>query len=290
MTINVESKLRVAANRCRETHEKCMLILTDAFLRERGWIKVHAAEALLDLGERTAVCNEFPTKKESWEGSSQLGLWRLNYACSEDQVEKQFWMACIEQYYTNENGPFRLNALESLCKLSFAAGGQTLQMISRDASESSQAIAPFALWALHLGGNRRSASLLGEMISSHDPAIRMLSAFALRWIRSDEQSALKALAERADLESPNSPAYPFILSSALSLNASAVSAENWKRELLLILTEGEGPARYEVCQALKNGFTKDDLHTLESILDHSETDVRIGAATAICHLFERSGF
>ncbi len=266
---------------------RALAILHDAFESEKGWVKVHAAEALMDFGRHDTVRQGITAAEGPWEGSTRIGHGRVMYALSTHDSEKQYWSGKIEGYYTDKNSPIGLNALESLCKLRFIAAGDTLEQIRRDSADHSKPEAPFALWALHNAGNQEAAFRIGEILSSSDCEIRKLTAFCLRWMKSGASPALKQLAELAGNEPRESEAYPFMRSAAVSLKADFDRGAEWKEDLVNILEDAGCSVRYEICQALKNDFTPADLETLLALLDCPDADVRIGSSAAIISLVDR---
>jgi len=271
----------------QDIRAKCLDTLRDAFERETGWVKIHAAEALLDQGERDLVDTGLTAVTQPWEGSSQIGFWRVMCGNARDPLGKQFWVEQIESCYADEDGQFRLNALESLCKLRFVANGVTLETLRRDATIRSSPEAPFALWALHLAGDEDAAFQIGELLASGDSTTRMLCAFCLRWMKCREPAVLQTLADLAENEPQASPARLFLLSAAAALNADPRCFAKWKEHLIDLLKTANPAGSFEICHALKDKFTRADAETLLVLIDRPEADVRIGSSAAFLHLIER---
>lgn len=268
--------------------KECKTILHEKFQSEKGWIKIHAAEALMSLGERAKVHTGIVAITEPWNQSTKIGKWRVLYQCSTDHSEKQSWIGKIEDCYTNVDGSVRLNALESLCKLSFVAVGQTLEMIRSDSTDRTKIEAPFALWALHLAGDHQAVFKIADTLRSPMPEIRKMSAFCLRWMKCTDPGALNTLSHCADTEPPDSEAWPYILGAAISLKADTKRSPRWKSDLISSLKTADNLARYEICQALKDEFFLSDLEALLPLLTQPDVDVQIGASTAIISLLARS--
>lgn len=276
----------VASTTLADTRRRCLRILHDTFKNEQGWVKIHAAEALLDLGEKDWIQKGILAYEGAWDGSSEIGKWRVLYTASNDHLEKQYWIGEIENCYTAGPTSFQLNALESLCKLNFVATADTFEKLCRDATDASRPEAPFALWALHLAGNRQAAHRISEILFSSDPEMRKLAAFCLRWMKCSSPAVLSNLAESAKREPEESEAFPFTLGAAISLRANPERSAEWRCQLVKLLETAFCTARYEICQALKRDFTQSCLPTLLALLDQSDADVRIGGSAAITFLLD----
>jgi len=259
--------------------ERSLEILRTSFSTEQGWVKVHAAEALLNLGDRAVVYPRILDDSDSWEGSHKIGYWRVLANCAEPH-ERSDSLAKIEETFVDSEYPLRLTALESLCKLGFAAAGPALEKLRGMISGSSPEV-PFAYWALELSGEAGMGEKVASLSASEEPSIRKLAAFVLRWMRCQEKGALKKLAQAAAAESCESVAYPFVLGATLALGAATEHSEALAGGVAEILRNGSNEGRYEVCQALQYYFRREDLWMLTPLLEHSDPDVRIGAAAAI---------
>lgn len=260
--------------------EQCLSIIRNSWSSESGWIKVHAAEALIELGEATSVYPEILHDDVSWNDANRIGKWRVLAACGDDQNRKVAF-AKIEEAFIRTQYPLQLTALESLCKLRFVASNSAIEILRELFSRVSEPEAPFACWALQLSGSGGMEEKVAVLLLSPDSRMRKLAAFVLRWMNCKETGVLRSLAHAMSAESRLSPAYPFLLGVTLALDADPDHANAWQGEVRKFLKEGTNEGRYELCQALRNYFDQKDITALMPLLNWPDPDVRIAAALAI---------
>ena len=99
--------------------ERCRNVLIGILESENGWVKVHAAEALIENGDKTIVRKEFLTveREGNWAPQPRVGLWRVLAMSAENPDLAENWIARIRQTAEDADSPARIHAIESLCKL-----------------------------------------------------------------------------------------------------------------------------------------------------------------------------
>jgi hypothetical protein len=91
---------------------------------------------------------------------------------------------------------------------------------------------------------------------------------------------LKVLTAAALAEPAESIARPAVVGAAYALTADSAQMDFWATALEQMVRQG-APAAYEALQALPARYTEADLPRLMAMLQHSQADVRTGAAWAI---------
>lgn len=256
-------------------------VLLRALAEEKGFVRVHAAEALIAVGESTAPREAFTRELAVWEPAPErTGAWRVLAASARTPAERAPFVAKIESVLVADGAPDRLQSLESLCKLKVVESGVPLAR-ARAMSAGPEAEQPLGLWALFLAGEREATTRLAGLLTSGDPVVRLRASYALRWLRPSEPAILRAVATAVDREPTDSLAYPYLLSAALVLNADASRRSAWKAAADKIVSSGVTGARYELCQAFVFCPEPVDAAVIAPLLDHKDGDARIGAAWLI---------
>lgn len=265
-------------------------VLHQIVAQERSWIQIHAAEALIATGESAAIRAIFVSEQAKADLSDyRIGAWRVRANTAESTDERSHWIGRIEKVFHDPTSPDRLDAIESLSKLGFVVTGQTRAMVRTLAAEASEGDALFALWALALAGEPGALERMTASLASANGVARQRAAYAFRWLRPKSAAILQALARGTNAEPPDTDAYPYLLSAALLLNADPQYIAAWQAKLEKVLATGETWARYEASQSLMPRYGLADLPRLLPLLEHSESDTRIGAAWSILYICARAG-
>lgn len=270
-----------------ELRDRALAVLRGALATEQGWVRVHAAEALIAVGDgahvREIYLRDLPALEQ---GPQRVGAWRVLAATAPTPAVQAAWLAKIEAAFLTDGAPDRLQAIESLCKLKSPVTGGALQRV-RAMSEGPDGEQPLACWALHLAGDRAAAGRITRMLTSADPAVRLRAAYALRWLKPKDSAILAALADAAERESPDSLARPFLLSTALSLRAEPAREAAWLQCADELIATGPTSARYELCQALIQRGTPGDARRYTLLFEQADGDARIGGAWRVLDLLRQ---
>ncbi|MCX6955085.1 MAG: hypothetical protein NTV51_23270 [Verrucomicrobia bacterium] len=262
--------------------------LAQALVTEEGWPKIHAAEALVAVGEGGPVRELFEKLAANLEGSPQrTGVWRVLAATARTPAERAAFIAKIEATFLNPASADRLQAIESLCKLGHAPAGNTRLAVQKMLQTVPENESALPLWASYLAGDPDAVPGLARRLGSGDALTRLRAAYALRWIGPKQPEALAALARAAEAEPADTLSYPYVVSAAYALRAEPARTADWQAKLDTVLEKGKAGGRYEACQALLLHVGADQLPRFAALLRSPEGDVRIGAAWAICALLQR---
>lgn len=255
--------------------------LTRAFREESGWIRVHAAEALVAAGEGALVREGFRRELPALEpGPWRVGAWRVLAATAATAADRAAYVAKIEAVFLAADAPDRLQALESLNKLRVPITGPALAR-AQAMARGAEVERPLADWALHLAGERSAVDHLVGLLTASDPVARLRAAYALRWVGALAPGQLARLAAAADAEPVDSPAHPYFLSAALALNAAPARREVWMERVRTLLRTGPAGARYELSQTVGERIAAADAARFVDDCELAKGDARIAAALVV---------
>ena len=264
-------------------------ILLQALNTEKAFVKVHAAEALIALGEkdepRRVFQAELPAANEV--RPYRIGVWRVLAASSSSPSERAEWIKRVEQVFLDPAAMDRVHAIETLDKLGHVPSG-AVRTAAESMARESNAEAVFARWALQLAGDHTALPALIAGLGSDDPITRLRSAYVLRWLKLTDPVTRAQVARTAGDEPPTAVGYTIILGAAVTLDADPKRTPEWVATLEQTLVSGTAGARYDACQTLMRRYTVADLPKLVPSLDHPEGDARIGAAWAILHVANKT--
>ncbi|MDB6169563.1 MAG: hypothetical protein JWM88_2427 [Verrucomicrobia bacterium] len=270
-----------AAARARE-------VLRQVATHGESWKMIHAAEALVALGEGPAVRALFTANEAADRSDYRIGAWRVRARTAESPEERSRWIGKIEAVLLDPASPDRLDAIETLSKLNCVISGPTLAASRQLAAGLSESDGTFPLWALALANEPGALERLAGVLTSANSQARGRAAYALRWLRPSSPQVLRALAQAADAEAADTDALPYMLGAALALNADPLRAGAWQARLEKILAAGETSARYEACQTLMVRYGIADLPRFQPLLEDPESDTRVGAAWSVLFIEARS--
>jgi hypothetical protein len=129
---------------------------------------------------------------------------------------------------------------------------------------------------------------LGALLSSPTERTRVISAYALRWLKTTDPDTLALLAKAVDAEPAGTDTKAYLLSAAFALQADPARRPAWRAELERVLAKGSMEARWEASNGLLAEATAESLsHYLPLLDETAEPDSRVGAAMTILHVRAR---
>lgn len=265
--------------------ERARAVLAADLTKETAFVKVHAAEALLALGEKDEPRRVFTVELPAANDLRpyRIGVWRVLALASNSARERAEWIARIEAVVLDEATMDRLHAVETLGKLGHAPSGRVRAAIEQMA-KGPAAPAVFSHWVLHLAGDRAALPAIVAALGSDDPAARLRAAFVLHWLKISNAATRATLDRTAEREPADAVGYTIIQCAAVALDANPVRTPARVAILENLLATGAAGARYHASQTLMRRYTTADFPKLAPLLDHAEGDARIGAAWAILHI------
>jgi SSS family solute:Na+ symporter len=263
-------------------------VLHEVMIAERSWVKIHAAEALIDAGEADRIHAIFLAELTSTENSAiRVGVWRVLARTAPTKEERAAWIARIERVYCDPKATDRIQAIETLGKLHHRVSGPALELVRQEAAGAPSVPVVLALWVAQLAGEPLALERLAGLLASPDPTLRGDAAYALRWLGQPDPAVRQALVKAAAVESSETYAYPYILGAAVAVDADAAQIRDWAEKLERLLMSGTTDARFEAAQTLKHLYPPAKVFSLAALLNEPANDARVGAANVILSALAR---
>ncbi|MET6996026.1 HEAT repeat domain-containing protein [Chitinophaga defluvii] len=268
--------------------ETCVNLLRNA-MQEAGsfFVKVHAAEALINNNYPEGIATVFLPVFEGGTGREQIGAARVLAKLYQQDKERQapFLDQIVKLFLTADSTIERLVALESLAKLGYK---KPLPEIRKLALDGETGFKLMALWTLSNSGTAEDEAALATMLNAADPLAYRYAGYALRFmdkIRPSTYELLKKCASRIPANDANS-VYVWSAWYVHALPEDSTAA----RKVLLTALAGAAGMRYEVAEALSlRGSMKDDQLLLKQLLADEVLDVQVAAANAKRRILSREG-
>ncbi len=253
-----------------------------------GWVRIHAADALLDHQATVPVAAAFKDEAETSESPYRVGVWRVMARASSSMEQRQPWLRRLRSVMLDAEASDRLSAAESLAKMSVGLPAD-LAEIEKWVAAADEATVPFPLWLLVLSSpaeeRGRQESRLASLLDSKDEIARLRAGFALGRLADISPESRTRLKRRAETEPADSAARVYLLSAALLQNENDPSfVARIKSGLFGCLRQGKPVEQLEAATAIGKRGTADDQAALRELLNRPEPDARIGAASGLLYL------
>lgn len=262
-------------------------VLRHELATTQGWVRVHAAEALIEHGHTAGIAGLYMPELATATPPYRIGVWRVLARVAPTPGERAGFVDRIRAALHDPAAPDRVHAAETLAKLGAAAATDRAPLDAWLAT----ADAPTRAYLLWLGvqladAARRPAAELALAALLHDahPVARLRSAYALARLAPLAPATLARL-NTAAAAPADSPARPYLLAAALAHSppdsAARLALLEQLRPLLARSSAGE---QLELAVALGRARDRADLNRLSLLLDHAEADARIGGASGLLYL------
>ena len=262
-------------------------VLHRILMTEHGFNRVHAAEVLIGYGESASMRKLFESELAADEATPyRVGVWRALAAAAPTPQARAVWIGKIERVFLDPAAPDQLTATEALCKLREPLAGAALQTARERADSGADGV--FSSWGLAVAGESEGWRRLTKTLASPGDRTRLFTAFALSWLRPSDPAVLTALARSADREPPGTAAYPYLLSTALGLQADPAREDVWQPDFDRVLPTLSAEALYDAFHALLPRRTPADIPRVAPLLQAPESDKRVAAAWTILDIVGRA--
>lgn len=263
-----------------------VILLKHEMTSNVNWVGIHAGDALIEHGEFEAVEN-FLQQGAKYPRVGQL---RLAIGAETDLKKRDKKIQELVQIAKDPASPDRLNAIESLAKLSVNLD-EHLEPFEKWLSEAEDQASPYLHWALshtaQLERRHKHLAALSRLLTHAEPLARMRAAYALARIQSIGASEIKQLELQAEKESPDSMARVYLISAAfLHADPHGQSILQWRKRLRDYVVKGRVNEQFEASAALAKRSDDQDRELLKQLLTSQDADARIGAANALMHLLK----
>jgi hypothetical protein len=270
-----------------------LLMLEREMNSNSGWVRVHAADALLDHHHAQPVASSFAPEADTAAPPYRIGVWRVLARAAATAEQQQAFIERIRRTMLDPQASDRVHAAESLAKLGAASPSDSPILVEWLVT-ASEPVSVYPLWLLTLSGGRLgeagTEARLSDLLDSNDSTARLRAAFALGRIRSVSPTAIARLSRRLELELEDSPVRAYVAAALLRHTAgNSSAAARLKRVLAACLVRGQPGEQLEAATALGMCGTTADLPTLTRLLHSLEADARIGAASGSLYILAAEG-
>jgi hypothetical protein len=252
---------------------------------QTGWLRIHAAEALLDNGESAGIGELFRPEAATAIAPYRIGVWRVMARSTSGEARARF-IEQIRAVLHNPQAADRVSAAESLGKLA-AADPNDREIISRWLLDADDATAVFPRWLLVLSsaGKDRETNESGlvKLLTSPDAVARLRAGFVFGRLKTISPDSIAALRHGLNLEPADSIARVYLI-TALLLHVNDATASAALEKQLLPYLRGKANEQLEAGIVIGLMGQKEGLALLRPLLDNREPDARIGAANGMLRL------
>jgi HEAT repeat protein len=252
------------------------------------WLRIHAAEGLLDNREsREKVAQLFRKESETATAPYRIGVWRV-LARSTDSDERRRNIEKIRAALNDPQATDRISAAESLGKLD-ATTRADRAVILQWLKTADDATAAFPRWLLVLSSTaterNEDEAALAVLVRSNDPVARIRAAFALGRLNNPAPESLAKIREQLEVEPAESIARVYLITALLLHESNASAIAELEKQLLPYL---HGKANEQLELGIVTGLlgNADGIPVLLSLLHSNEPDARIGAANGLLRLIK----
>lgn len=253
--------------------------LTATMREQPEWIGIHAAEALIQHGQKAVVHEFFKSKANEQTPKYRIGVWRVLARSSPDEDIRANSVQKIRDALKDSKGPDRLHAAETLAKLADTERSAPLN----EAARGQDSMGAYARWALLRSGGDQDERKLAELLSAEDTGARTSTAYSLRNQGKVLPETLKLLEEVASREASDSPAKIYLL-SAVFTHSTGKEKTKAKMNLIDFARDGSRGQKYELCTALGISGGIRDAGLIRELFDQDDPDVKVAAADALLRL------
>jgi solute:Na+ symporter, SSS family len=268
--------------------EQSVAVLQKVMDREDRWVKVHAAEYLLQTGYPEGVRDAFlaEARIHGTEPQYRIGIWRVLAWAADSEQERAKWIGTIRDVFLDVTAPDRPHAAETLAKLKYKLLDGEIAAAEQAADPKNVALAPCATWILANSGRLDAETRLDAFLESPNVDVRCDAAYGFRHLRSISEAARERLLTAVVREPPRSRARVFVVAAA-AVHALADNP-SLKAELLRLVENGTPDEKLQACQTLAQIGDNSDLLRLVRFLDDANADFRATAAGAILRIERRA--
>ncbi len=252
------------------------------------WLRIHAAEGLLDNGESAKIADLFRPEADTASAPYRIGVWRV-LARSTDGGERNDYIKRIREVMHDPQAIDRISAAESLGKL-HAASRSDRALISNWLMTADDATAPFPRWLLVLSSTpserETDEAALAKFLSSNDAIARLRAAFALGRLKNFSPESIAKFREQLKTEPMDSIARVYFITALLLHTKDETLIADLEKQLIPYLNNGKANELLEI--GISTGLRGDtkNLPMLKTLLTNPDADARIGAANGALQLLQ----
>lgn len=273
-------------------------VASDAF-----WVRVHAIEFLLALGEEReagrliALCEDYADQTEK-----RIGYWRMKYQVVPAE-EKDSWLQKIVGAYLDLDGDDRVHAAETLAKLSFSLQQFDPGITGSDLAAGGS-LSAFVNWGMAVPADSLQRPDFERIVKDTEDTSalrRRVASYALGFLGALPTPYRIRLRKRAADEPDGSEALPYLLYAAYIQEVSEGEGAAHgviRRRLYEMARTGGKAGRIQLARALAikpddgadvlltalielHNPLSENTEVARGMIDPADQDVRIAAAYAL---------
>jgi hypothetical protein len=257
---------------------------------DERFVRVHAAESLVEFGESTDAYNAF---LEEWKRHRDTPAYRVVVMrvlsnASPNEAEKQQWMNRIRDVFLDASQPDRLHAAECLAKLKYPVPKTEVPAFEQATLSDNPSIAVFANWILAAAGYGPRDGALFAYLRHSEPAGRYCAAYAFRHLQNVPDEVRNELLRSAKTEAVGTLPRAYSLSASYVLAPDAEARSTLRDELAAIAGRGDKDEAREACAAFAAGGEANEVPVLLPLMKHENADIREATARAIICIARRN--
>jgi hypothetical protein len=277
----------VVAENMNPQRQSCLNLLTREMGQNTGWVRIHAAEALLDQHEAALVASSFGPEAELDAGEYRTGVWRVMARATTTEADQRHPIERLRKVMLDPTASDRLQAVESLCKLN-AVNPADQGAVQKWLASADDATAAFPRWFLVSSSPPAQRAVeeerLARLLDSADAVARLRAAFAVGRLKEISPKTHQRLNQRLQAEPPDSSARVFVIIAALQHAQEEITISRLSRLLIPFVTHGRPEEQLYAAAALGQFGGAADLQVLLPLRDRAQADARIGAANGMLYL------
>jgi solute:Na+ symporter, SSS family len=280
---------RAEAPAVDETH-RARAELRRALHEEPQFVKVHAAEAMLELGlGADDVKRVFEQERRLHESQSpyRIGIWRVLARTASAPQERQAFIDPILASFRDAASPDAETAVEALAKLEYAVPEADRPGLRAWTEAVATDRRSYGRWLLAVAGDDRDVRRLAELLSDPHPMTRGAAAYGLRFMAKRlPPDVIEQLERAADKAGPQD-SRAHLVGAAFATTTDPARLRRY-RDLLIPLARGGTKAeKYEALNAFADRGAAGDVPLVVELLGDAEPDVRVSAARALLMIDRR---
>lgn len=270
---------KCGASELAEQRQRLIEVLRQSMQRETGWVRIHAADALIVHGYLDEVAHAFAEEADNRQSATRIGVWRVMAGSARDPQSRHQFIDRIREVLLDPQAPDRVDAAETLAKLN-APNPQDRAMLEQWLGAAPDRDDAMVLWLLVIGADLRQRiddeTRLASLVNSSDPTARLRAAMAISRLPTVAATTRESILKRIKIEPQASPARVFLLIAARLRDRERTGM--WQSDVEHYLRSGNAGEQYQAAIALGMLGRADTLPALTSLLASPEGDARIGAA------------
>ncbi|MDB6121848.1 MAG: hypothetical protein JWQ71_841 [Pedosphaera sp.] len=252
-----------------------------------SWLRIHAAEGLLDNGESGNIAGLFQSEAGTATPPYRIGVWRV-LARSTTGDERNCYVERIREAMCDSQAIDRISAAESLGKIN-AVNRADRDFILNWLKTADDAAAPFPRWLLVLSSNpaerENDEAGLANLLSSSDPVARLRVAFALGRLKDLSATSVAKVRQQLIVEPTDSIARVYLITALLLHVKDSAEIAGLEKQLVPYLN-GKANEQLEVGIVTGLRGRSEGVELLKPLLNSPEPDARIGAANGMLRLIK----